>query len=90
VRNLSGNPLLITYWELVWRKHRLFGWKESHIVSHEGGNPDIQINSLSSIKLTFNEMNYFSTNYNAAAGRKIFMRLYIAGRCRPILRKVYG
>lgn len=90
VRNLSSTPLLVAYWELVWRKRRLLGWKESYLVSPEDGNTDIKINSHSSIKLTFNEMNYFSTNYDAVAGRKIFIRFYIAGRSWPILRKVYG
>lgn len=90
VRNLSGTPLLVTYWELVWRKRGLLGWKESHLVSPELGNEDIKVNPHSSFKLTFNEMDYFSTNHDIMAGRKIFIRLYIAGRSWPMLRKVYG
>lgn len=90
LRNLSGTPLLVTYWELVWRKRGLLGWKESHIDSPEDGNTDIKINSHSSITLTFKELSYFSTSYDALAGRKIFVRLYIAGRSRPIMRKVCG
>ena len=90
VRNLSATPLLITYWELVWRKRQFVGWKESYIVGPEEDNQDLKVNAHSSIRLHFTEQKHFSTSYAELSGRQIFIRLYIAGRSRPTLRKVYG
>ena len=53
-------------------------------------NADIRVGPHSSIKLTFREQNHFDWGTSALRGRAIFVRLHIAGRLRPLLRKVYG
>lgn len=90
VRNLGGTPLIITYWELIWRQRTLFGWKQSDTIGPEEDNDDIKVGAHSSIKLPFCEINHFDWDVSALGRRKIFLRLHLAGRSRPIWRKVYG
>ena len=90
IRNLSSTPFLITYWELLWRERTFLRWKESPLISPDEDNEDIRVGPHSSIKLTFREQDHFNSGTSALRGRSIFIRLYIAGRFRPLLRKVYG
>jgi hypothetical protein len=90
IRNLSGTPFLITYWELLWRQRTFLHWKQSHLIGPEEDNEDIKVGAHSSIKLTFREQNHFDWGVSALRGRTIFVRLHIAGKSRPVLRKVYG
>ena len=90
VRNLSGTPLIITYWELIWRQRTQFAWKQSNTIGPEEDNDDIKVGAHSSVKLSFRDANHFDWGVSALGHRKIFLRLHLAGRSRPILRKVYG
>ena len=92
VRNLSGTPLIITYWELIWRQRSLLGWKQSGAIGPEPGedNDDIKVGAHSSIKLSFRESDHFDWGVSTLGRRKIFLRLHLAGRSKPIWRKVYG
>ena len=90
IRNLGSRPFLITYWELLWRQRSFIRWKQSHSIGADEYNEDIKVGPHSSIKLTFREENHFDWGASALRGRTIFIRLYIAGKSKPILRKVYG
>lgn len=89
VRNLSAKPIIIEYWEI----HYVSGvWPFRKFVEFESPGPDasdIQIAPHSSKAFSFNGASHFSWSDKGLQGRKIYMRLYIAGR-RPLDKKVYG
>ena len=90
IRNLSGKPVIVEYWELVWRS----GWwprrKESLLDSPGEFARDIQIAPGASQSLQFSGPDYFDWGVCALKGRSIFVSLHIAGRKRRVLRKVAG
>ena len=90
IRNLGSTPIIITYWELVWLQRDLFHWKQSHSIGPEEIAADIKLAAHSSTKLTFQGQNGFDWSVSALKGRKIFIRLHLAGKFRPTMRKVYG
>ena len=59
IRNLSAKPQILTYWELQWRKRRLFRWHISERVSSDEYFQDIQIPPYSIKSLTFRVEDYF-------------------------------
>jgi len=90
IRNLTGTPILITYWELLWRHKSWFRWKQSKEINPDEFFEDLKLGGNSSIKLTFREQDYFDWGSSALGNDRIFLRLRIAGKAKPILRKVYG
>jgi hypothetical protein len=87
-RNLSGKPIILSFWEVLyvsgWCSRRKF---ESVAYSdHDSG--DQRIESYSTLELHFAEQDNFSWGHKALKGRKIFIRLHIAGR-KSILKRVY-
>ncbi len=89
IRNLSAIPMTIRYWELQWRRCRWCSPKPEHSVTPEEFG-DIVIGSHASTRLVFSYMNYFSSSPNALGKNRIYIRLNIAGRSRPVLKKVYS
>ena len=89
VRNLSANPIILSYWELL---HGSGVWPFLRLSVFEAPGPDandIKIKPHSSKNSNFTEANYFGSGHKSFQSRKIYMRLYVAGR-RPVLKKVYG
>ena len=89
VRNLTGTPIILSHWELLWVSGRWPFRTESNLTSPQGDSGDIHIAAHSSLTLTFQGQEHFDWGERARKGRRIYVRLWIAGR-RPILRKVYG
>ena len=89
IRNLSGKPIILAYWDLFYRPHLWPLRKDSYIKSPEDDAHDIQIGPHSSMTLHFIGMDHFDWGWKAMKGRRIYIRLHIAGR-RPILKRVYG
>jgi len=90
IRNLTGTPILITYWELLWRHKSWFRWKQSKEISPNESFEDLKLGGHSNIKLTFREQDHFDWGSSAVGNDRIYLRLQIAGKTNPILRKVYG
>jgi len=90
VRNLGGNPAILTHWELLW----VSGWwrlrKEVPFGSPEGEVADTRIDAGGSHRLVFIEADHFAWNPAVLRGRKIYIRLWFAGRKRAVFRKVCG
>jgi len=89
VRNLSANPMILSYWELL---HGSGVWPFLRFSVFESPGPDandIKIEPHSSKTFKFAEANYFGSGHKFLQGRKIYMRLYVAGR-RPVVKKLYG
>jgi len=90
IRNLSGTPLLITYWELLWRHKSGLGWKQSKSTGPDEYFEDLKLGGHASIKLVFRNQDYFDWGVSALGNDRIYIRLHIAGKAKPVLRKVYG
>ncbi len=87
IRNLSSRPIILSYWELFYRKSYWSSKHDKYIASPEAFAYDLKIDPHSSYTLNFNGQDHFS--WGKAEDFKIYMRLHIAGR-RPIVKKVYG
>ena len=88
IRNLTGRPIIISYWELLYGSGIWPFRKFSTFESPAADASDIKIESHSSKTFTFSGADYFGWSEKALNGRKIYIRLDIAGR-RPFLKKVY-
>lgn len=89
VRNLSAKPIILSYWELLYGEG---SWPFRKLTEFESPGPDVsdtRIEPHSSKTFTFAEGSHFDWGHRTLQGRKIYMRLYVAGR-RPVLKKVYG
>lgn len=89
IRNLSGKPIILGYWDLFYRDHLWPLKKDSYIASPEAHAHDLKIDPHSSKTFNFSDADFFSWGWKAMKGRRIYIRLYIAGR-RPVLKRVYG
>tara|TARA_R110001599_G_scaffold352323_1_gene586711 strand:+ start:632 stop:1057 length:426 start_codon:yes stop_codon:yes gene_type:complete len=87
IRNLSGKPIILGFWELFYRPHLWPIKKDSYIDSPEDEAYDLKIDPHSSETISFSGANYFYSGWKAMKGRRIYIRLHIAGR-RPVLKRV--
>ena len=87
VRNLGSNPVILTYWELLWVSGQWPFWRKVPFRFPEEV-VDIRIDVQSSHKLQFVEAEHFAWNPTALRGRKIYIHLWFAGRRRAAVRKV--
>ncbi len=89
IRNLSGKPIILTYWEVFYRPHLWPIKKDSCINSPGEYACDIEIKPHSRKTLSFMGEDYFNCGCKAMQGRRIYIKLHVAGR-RPIVKRVYG
>lgn len=88
IRNLGPRPIILGYWELL-HVSRVWPLQKFDVFDSSGpGTIDIKIEAHSSKMFVFSDVDYFSWGDKYLKGRKIYMRLYIAGR-RPLLKRVY-
>ncbi|WP_154662573.1 hypothetical protein [Solimonas flava] len=88
IRNLSGRPVILEHWELFYREGRWPRHKEEDIAYAEHDSNDKRIDAYNTHTLHFSDENYFSWGHSALNGRRIFIRLHLAGRGAQC-RKVY-
>jgi hypothetical protein len=89
VFNLSATPIQITYWELLWRHRRWGRWKQSRSMEPPEYWTGRNAEGHSSATLKFIGDQYFDWEPRALGSDRIYIRLHIAGRKRPILRNLY-
>lgn len=89
IRNLSDKQIILAYWELLFCKGHWPYRKFELICSPEGDNSGTLIAAHSSVNLHFSGSDYFHWGHKALRGRRIYIRLMIAGQ-RERLRLVYG
>ena len=89
IRNLSPTPIIITYWDLQWRKRKLF-IKPTFTIGPNEFNEDIKISGHTSHKLIFRDQDHFDWGPSSLGKNKIYLLLHIAGKKWPSLKKVYG
>lgn len=88
IRNISPKPLILVHWEVFYTKGIWPFRKETPIEEREYDVGDSTIAPYSTHSLNFVDQTYFSTSHNILKGRRIFIRLHIAGR-GSLSRKVY-
>ncbi|MDO8826611.1 hypothetical protein [Methylophaga sp.] len=89
IRNLSSRPLILAHWELLYCSGRWPIRKFKSFESAEFDAGDRKLEPYATHALHFSCANYFSWGHKALNGRRIFIRLHIAGR-KPLLELVYS
>jgi len=88
IRNISSDPIIISYWELICKSKDGLRWKQDWTIDSDPSfEDDIKINAHSQYTLIFNEGDHFDWKDKP---KKIYLRSCIAGRKKPLLKKVYG
>lgn len=90
IRNLGDRPVILIYWELLWVSGWRTLWKKTPFRLPEEEIADVRIDAQSSYKLLFAEADHFAWGPTDLRGRKIYIRLWFAGRRRTVLRRVWG
>ena len=85
IRNLGSKAIMVTYWEVVSFNGRWPRRKERSLRMAGNGYPtdDIRIEALDSTSLLFQGSNYFD-----GMNKKLYLRLWLAGRAKPVLKRV--
>jgi len=89
IRNLSNRPLILTYWELLYCSGRWPRRSFAPLESADFDSGDCRLEPYATHTLHFVKANYFSWGHKGLNGRRIFIRLHVAGR-KPILKLVYA
>jgi len=86
VRNISDKQLIVTYWILSFCKRNNLSWKEYNTEEPREDAEDIHIPPHSSKSFIFCDEQYFEWSFEKAKNRKVFFKLYIAGKSKPIVK----
>lgn len=89
IRNLSDKPMIVTYWELLFCERKGLKW-----IPYKNENPaedtcDICIQGHTSKILNFSGPDYFDWGHKALGGKRLYLKMYIAGKRRPVKHLVY-
>lgn len=79
IRNLSGEPIIVSSWEVLYVKGYWPFRKFQEIASPDHDSCDCRIEPRSTFELNFNGQDFFSWSHESLQGRRIFIRIYIAG-----------
>jgi hypothetical protein len=87
IRNLTGRPLILTYWELMYGTRR---WPRKYetVACPDHDDGDTRIDSHSTLTFNFSGERHFAWGAKVLRGRGVYIRLHIAGR-RAFVRRVY-
>lgn len=90
IRNLAHHPIILSYWEvLLFSGRKPFRRSETLIEPEPDEIRDVKIEAHSTHTLRFMEGNHFEWGAAALGGRKMFIRIHIAGRS-PVLKYIFG
>ncbi len=89
IRNIGVRPFILTYWELFYCAHRWPLRKLESISSPDFEATDTKIDPGTTHILHFIDADHFEWGASALRGRRIVIRLRVAGR-RPRLLVVYS
>lgn len=88
IRNLAARPFILSYWELLYCSGRWPRRKFEPIEYRDHDAGDSRIEPHTTHTLLFADERHFSWGHKMLKGRKIYIRIHIAGR-KPVLRLVY-
>jgi len=89
IRNVSDKPFIITFWELLFCERKNFRWVPYRTEDPCGYAYDLCIQGHSSKTLKFRGPDHFDWGHKAMAGKRIYLRLHIAGKRKPVTHFVY-
>jgi len=84
IRNLSNRPLILAHWELLYCSGHWPRRRFEPLESADMDSGDRRLEPYATHTLHFSDQNYFPWGYKELNGRRIFVRLHVAGR-RPML-----
>jgi hypothetical protein len=90
IENPTKTPVMISYWELLWLERRRLKHKVMYGRFPDAGYCNITIGAHSRHILGFTESEYFDAARTVEKFGDIYLRLYVVGRHKPMLLKVYG
>ncbi|RYE60896.1 MAG: hypothetical protein EOP20_01215 [Hyphomicrobiales bacterium] len=85
VTNLSPSPVLLDYWELVWRQPlwKFWTWRyRDTLIADNDGSPAITLEPLTPKSYLFGGEHWFDWGANAARGRSMVFRHSLIGEKR--------
>jgi hypothetical protein len=86
IRNLSSFPVILSGWELFYRRPRSLTPQDEMIEESSFDWNDVTIEPSSTFALEFKEQYHFST-HKTLSGMSIYIKLYFAG-CRTITQQI--
>ena len=89
IRNLSNTPFIMTYWELQFCSKKWLTWIPYRTEEPCEFATDVCIQGHSSYKLNFSGQDYFDWGHKALGGKRLYLRLHIAGKSKPVTHLVY-
>ena len=89
IRNLSPKPIIIVYWELLLLRKTWFKLNKIKTIDHEEPGIEFKLEPYTNKVLTFKKPYTFSWNKKSLGKNKIYIKLYLAGNSKFILKKVY-
>ena len=89
IRNLSDKPMIVTYWELLFCERKSLKWIPYKNENPEEDTQDLCIAAHSSETLHFRDQYYFEWGHKALGGKRLYLKLHIAGRRKALKRLVY-
>ena len=89
IRNLSDKPIIVTYWELLFCEKKGMKWVTYKNENPEEDTSDMPIPAHSSKTLNFSGQYYFDWGHKALGGKRLYLRLHIAGNRKPSKFLVY-
>ena len=84
IQNPSTTPFMISYWELLWVTREFCRRKTVYGMFPNEGYCDITVGGHSRHILRFQGAEYFPWRTEDAIRGKIYLKLYIVGRRRPL------
>lgn len=86
--NYSNNPVNISYYDVFYANKK--SAKEMWFIDCglQGDLVNIQTKPYEKCDLSFNEDRYFSSYHEKHKGKKLFIKLWIVGKKKPIVKKV--
>jgi hypothetical protein len=89
IQNPSKNPVMISYWALLWLQRRWGRWIITNAKFPDEGDLNVTIAPFSQHVLSFEDATHFDWGASAVHKGKIWLKLYVVGRRRPVWLLVY-
>ena len=89
IENPSKNPVMLSYWQLLWMKRRGFINEVTSGKFPDEGYCSITIPAHGRHVLEFVGPQYFEWGHSRIGDGKLFLKLDVVGRRRPLLLHVY-
>ena len=86
---MSDKPFIVTYWELQFCERKWLRWIPYRTEDPREYAHDICIQGHSSKSLNFSGADYFEWGHKVMAGKRIYLKLHIAGKKFPVRYFVY-